>query len=152
MSSITFIQHKKGSPGFRHFGLGPKLHPCRGMQQLITLFNENTFWAKSRNLIDIQRMLKQSDVVVTVWSHKKLIGFGRSLTDSIYRAVLWDVIIASEYKGRGYGRLLIEKIIKSKELMNVEKIYIMTTNHKEFYKKNGFQDSYPQILLYKTLE
>jgi len=121
------------------------------MQQLIKLFDENTFWAKNRNLIHIKRMLKQSDVVVSLWADKKLIGFGRSITDTIYRAVLWDVVISSEYKGKGYGRLLVEKIINSKELINVEKIYIMTTNHKEFYKKNGFQDSYPQILLNKTL-
>ncbi len=150
MSSITIIQHKRGSPGFRKFGLGPNLYPCRGMQQLIQLFDENTFWANNRKIIDVKKMLKKSDVVVSMWSKKKLIGFGRSLTDNVYRAVLWDVVISHNYKGKGYGRLLVDKIIQSNELINVEKIYIMTTNQKEFYEKNGFKNSYPQILLTKS--
>ena len=150
MSSITIIKHKKGSPGFRHFGLGPNLYPSRGIQQLIKLFDENTFWASNRKLINIKTMLKQSDIVVSLWKQKKLIGFGRCLTDHIYRAVLWDVVISNNFKGRGYGRLLINKIIHSKELKSVEKIYLMTTNQKAFYVKNGFKDSYPQVLLIKA--
>ena len=150
MSSITIIKHKKGSPGFRHFGLGPNLYPSRGIQQLIKLFDENTFWASNRKLKNIKTMLKQSDIVVSLWKQKKLIGFGRCLTDHIYRAVLWDIVISNNYKGRGYGRLLINKIINSKELISVEKIYLMTTNQKAFYEKNGFSDSYPQVLLIKA--
>ena len=150
MSSITIIKHKKGSPGFRHFGLGPNLYPSRGIQQLIKLFDENTFWASNRKLKNIKTMLKQSDIVVSLWKQKKLIGFGRCLTDHIYRAVLWDIVISNNYKGRGYGRLLINKIINSKELISVEKIYLMTTNQKAFYEKNGFRDSYPQVLLIKA--
>ncbi len=147
MPLIKIIEHRKGAPGFRCFGLGPNLYPCRGIQQLIQLLNENAFWASNRNEKGIQTMLKNSDVVVSLWSNNKLIGFGRSKTDSIYRAVLWDVVISNENKGKGYGSLLINKLINSKKLQKVEKIYIMTTNHEEFYTKNGFVNSHPQILM-----
>ena len=152
MSLVKVIEHRKGSPGFRCFGLGPNLYPCRGLQQLIQLFNKNAFWANNRHAKDIQTMLKNSDVVVSLWSNKKLIGFGRSKTDSIYRAVLWDVVISNEHKGNGYGGLVIDKLLNSKELQKVEKIYVMTTNHKDFYTKNGFVNSHPQILLNRSCE
>tara|TARA_Y100001968_G_C19400876_1_gene740942 strand:+ start:749 stop:1210 length:462 start_codon:yes stop_codon:yes gene_type:complete len=150
MSLVTIIEHRKGSPGFRYFGLGPNLYPCRGIQQLIQLFNENAFWARDRHAKDIKTMLKNSDVVVSLWSNKKLIGFGRSKTDGIYRAVLWDIVISNEYKGSGNGTLLINKLVNSKGLRKVKKIYIMTTNYKDFYAKNGFNISYPQILMHRT--
>ena len=151
MSLIKIIEHRKGSPGFRCFGLGPNLYPCRGIQQLMKLFDENTFWATNRNSRDIKTMIKNSDVVVSLWSKNKLIGFGRAKTDSIYRAVLWDIVISDSYKNKGYGSLLIKNLIKSKELIHVKKIYIMTTNHREFYNKNGFTSSHPQILLHMDL-
>ena len=92
-------------------------------------------------------MLFNSTVVVSLWHHNKLIGFGRATSDLVFRAVLWDVVIDSKHQGLGMGKLIIEAILKNKNIQSVEKIYLMTTNSSEFYKQLGFNINKKQSLL-----
>ena len=92
-------------------------------------------------------MLFNSTVVVSLWHHNKLIGFGRATSDLVFRAVLWDVVIDSKHQGLGMGKLIIEAILKNKNIRSVEKIYLMTTNSSEFYKQLGFNINEQQSLL-----
>ena len=92
-------------------------------------------------------MLFYSTVVVSLWHHNKLIGFGRATSDLVFRAVLWDVVIDSKHQGLGMGKLIIEAILKNKNIRSVEKIYLMTTNSSEFYKQLGFNINKKQSLL-----
>ena len=92
-------------------------------------------------------MLFNSTVVVSLWNHNKLIGFGRATSDLVFRAVLWDVVIDSKHQGLGMGKLIIEAILKNKNIRSVEKIYLMTTNSSEFYKQLGFNINKKQSLL-----
>ena len=92
-------------------------------------------------------MLFNSTVVVSLWHHNKLIGFGRATSDLVFRAVLWDVVIDSKHQGLGMGKLIIESILKNKNIRSVEKIYLMTTNSSEFYKQLGFNINKKQSLL-----
>ena len=48
-------------------------------------------WAKERALEDVKDMLRHTDVVLSAWDGDQLIGFGRVLTDFVYRATIWDV-------------------------------------------------------------
>ena len=92
-------------------------------------------------------MLSHSTVVVSLWHHNKLIGFGRATSDLVFRAVLWDVVIDSKHQGLGMGKLIIEAILKNKNIRCVEKVYLMTTNCSEFYKQLGFEINNKQSLL-----
>ena len=85
--------------------------------------------------------------VVSLWDDKKLIGFGRASSDGIYRAVLWDVVVANNFQGIGYGRLIVEALISNQSLKNVEKIYLMTTNQEGFYIQIGFTTETIQKLM-----
>ena len=141
------MKHAPTAPGLRLLGIGPRLTPSNGLHQLQSFLNENTFWAKSRNKQQICKMLSHSTVVVSLWHHNQLIGFGRATSDLVFRAVLWDVVIASEHQGLGMGKLIIEAILKNKKIKSVEKIYLMTTNSSEFYKQLGFKINEKQSLL-----
>ena len=152
MIEVSIIHHIKGSPGFRRFGLGPRLYPCRGIDQLQKLFNNNSFWAKQRSKEDIKKMLKNSDVIITLWIKHKLIGFGRANTDTIYRATLWDIIVKKNLQNRGYGKLIVSTLLNSRELVNVEKIYLMSTKQENFYQGCGFKINKHQKLLFKEVD
>ena len=141
------MKHAPTAPGLRLLGIGPRLTPSNGLHQLQSFLNENTFWAKGRNKQQICKMLSHSTVVVSLWHHNQLIGFGRATSDLVFRAVLWDVVIASEHQGLGMGKLIIEAILKNKKIKSVEKIYLMTTNSSEFYKQLGFKINDKQSLL-----
>lgn len=76
-----------------------------------------------------------------------MVGFGRATTDGIYRAVLWDVVVAGDLQGQGLGRQVVDALINNKSVGNTELIYIMTTTSAGFYKQLGFVSCAPQQLL-----
>tara|TARA_Y100001968_G_scaffold70193_1_gene61340 strand:+ start:1232 stop:1690 length:459 start_codon:yes stop_codon:yes gene_type:complete len=147
MDELLLIKHAKGSPGLRLFGLGPRFKPSRGINKLQKLLNEHTFWAINRNKSQLRKMLLKSSVAISVWKNQKLVGFGRGTSDEIFRAVLWDVVISNDHQGSGLGRILVDALLNSSEIKNVEKVYLMTTNCVEFYKQIGFEISNQQKLL-----
>ena len=97
-------------------------------------------------------MLRGSPVVVSLWRGKRLVGFGRASSDGIHRAVLWDIVVAGDLQGRGLGRRVVEALLDSPRLRDVERIYLMTTNSAGFYRQLGFSSAEPQLLLIRTSE
>ena len=147
MKDISLIKHACSSPGLRLFGLGPSFKPTNGLRKLQVLFNQNTLWAKDRSIDQIKRMLENSNVVITVWYKKKLVGFGRATTDQVYRAVLWDIVVSKDIQRVGLGKIIVEELLKDKKINSAEKIYLMTTNSKDFYKQLGFKVNNNQTLM-----
>ncbi len=138
MNKFKIVKHAPGAPGLRYLGLGPNFAPQQGMKKLISLLHKNTFWAKNRSIASLSKMLSNSDVVISVWENKNLIGFGRATTDQTFRAVLWDIIVDKEYQINGIGMKIVQSILQNKLICKVEKIYIMTTHCQKFYSNNGF--------------
>ena len=133
------IRHLKGAPGLRLFGMGPDIFPTKGIKKLKALLDENTFWAKGRSEKNLKRLLANSSSVISIWDKKRIIGFGRATSDTVYRAVIWDVVVANDKQGLGIGRMIIKELLQSKDLINVRKIYLMTTHKSEFYSQQGFK-------------
>ncbi|MBD2570661.1 GNAT family N-acetyltransferase [Anabaena lutea] len=118
------------------------------LYQLQNLFNIAAFWAKGRSIEDLGIAIANSDPVISVWDGERLIGFARATSDGIYRATIWDVVIHPEYQGNGLGIKLVETILTHPR-MQVERVYLMTTNQQAFYEKIGFQtNSTTTMVLY----
>ena len=147
MKEISLINHSRGALGLRFFGLGPNLKPTNGLKKLQKLLNRNAFWAKSRTINDIKKCLTNSDVIVSLWVGNEMVGFGRALTDGIYRGVLWDIVIDQNHQGKGFGTLIVKNLLSSKKIKNTRKLYLMTTNKKFFYSQFNFKEVTSQNLL-----
>jgi ribosomal protein S18 acetylase RimI-like enzyme len=147
MDAICLLIHAPGAPGLRWLGLGPGLRPTRGLWKLQRLLDHHAFWAQGRSLPQLRRMLAGSAAVVSLWRGRRLVGFARASSDGLFRAVLWDVVIPEDLQGKGLGRLLVEALITSPQLRDVERIYLMTTNSSGFYKQLGFQEVDAQHLM-----
>ena len=147
MADIRLIKHAPGAPGLRLLGLGPKFLPTSGLIKLQRLLNKHAFWAKGRTCNELKRMLAGSKVVVSLWRGKRMVGFGRATSDGIYRAVLWDIVVAGDLQGRGLGRQVVEALMSAPSIAKVESVYLMTTYSVEFYQQLGFKVSNTQKLL-----
>ena len=147
MHDPLLIKHTNRGIGLRVLGLGPNLTPVNGIRKLQDLLRGNTSWANQRCKKDIKKMISKSNIVVSAWDNKKMIGFGRATTDEIYRATLWDIVVDKNYQRLGIGEKIINLIINDKNLIQVEKIYIMTTQCEKFYLKMGFQKESIQNLM-----
>jgi len=147
MKEISLIKHAKGALGLRAFGLGPNLKPTNGLNKLQKLLDNNAFWAKNRTINDLKKCLSNSDVIVSLWVDNEIVGFGRALTDGIFRGVLWDIVIDQNHQGKGFGKLIVKNLLSSKKIKNTKKLYLMTTNKKLFYSQLDFKEVTSQNLL-----
>ena len=147
MKPVFLIKHSKGALGLRLFGLGPHLKPTKGLVKLKNFLDRNAFWAKDRKINDLRKCLANSDVIVSLWSLNELVGFGRALSDGVYRGVLWDIVIDQDHQGKGYGKMIVKNILESKKIKHTKKIYLMTTSKKMFYSQVDFKEVTSQNLL-----
>ena len=104
--------------------------------QLLGLFHQAP-WAKTRSLDDAKEMLLHTDLTLCAWEGDRLIGFGRVLTDFIYRATIWDVIVDRAYQGQGVGTEIVRRILNNPRLKRVE-LFWLCTRRPGFYEKLGF--------------
>ena len=127
---IQLIRHRRGAWRLRRA-------PGQ-LRQLQQLLDAHSFWASGRSQPDLSRMLAGSQAVVSAWQASHLVGFGRATSDGVFRAVLWDVVVAGEHQGRGLGRRIVEALLQEPALQGVERVYLMTTNSSGFYEQLGF--------------
>lgn len=117
------------------------------LERLRQLFDARTFWAAGRTTAELRRMLRGSAAVVTAWHGNQLVGFGRATSDGVFRAVLWDVVVAERFQGWGLGRSIVETLLAAPAVAAAERVYLMTTNSAGFYLRLGFTESHGQKLL-----
>lgn len=97
------------------------------------------FWTGHRTRDDVVTMLRNSDVIVGVVRDGRLVGFARVLTDFVYRATLYDVIVAPDARGAGVGRVVMDAVIHHPRLGRVESIDLSCRPDKiDLYRKWGF--------------
>ncbi|MBD1824642.1 GNAT family N-acetyltransferase [Cyanobacteria bacterium FACHB-DQ100] len=116
--------------------------------QLQALFQVAAFWAGDRKLEDLAIAIKNSDPVISAWDHDRLIGFARATSDGVYRATIWDVVVHPDYQGAGLGRKLVQTVLSHPHVSKVERLYLMTTNQQEFYKRIGFEINQTTTMVY----
>ncbi len=116
--------------------------------QLQELFQKAAFWASDRRSEDLAIALSNSNPVISAWDGDRLIGFARATSDGIYRATIWDVVVHPEYQGAGLGRKLVQTVLSHPHVSKVERVYLMTTNQQEFYKRIGFDVNATTTMVY----
>ncbi len=107
-------------------------------EELRSLFLQ-TSWAKDRSFEGVKILIQSTDIFVVVRDSgtKKLIGFGRALSDGVYRALLDDVVIAINYRKKGLGKQIVQKLLN--QLETTEQVFLNTKPElEEFYKQFGF--------------
>ena len=104
---------------------------------LLRLF-EQTAWASGRGLDQTKEMLSHTQVMITAWDGTRLVGCGRVLTDFVYRASIWDVIVDASHQGRDIGKGVIQHILDHPSLNHVELFWLCTRNKQTFYESLGF--------------
>ncbi len=99
------------------------------------------WWTKDRALADVQRLVANSKIIVAFCDRAtgRLIAFTRVITDSVYKALVLDVIVDQNYRGRDLGRMLMDAVIAHPELKDVKHFELYCRPELvPFYQKWGF--------------
>ena len=52
-----------------------------------------------------------STLVISAWDGDRLVGAVRVLSDTIFRSVIYDLLVAPEYQGKGIGSELVNRCL-----------------------------------------
>ena len=117
---ITYTDHKDFAPA-----------------ALLPLF-EQASWAHGRTVAETTEMLRQTDLFIAAWDDNRVVGCGRVLTDYVYRASIWDVIVDAAYQGQDVGTEIMHRILNHPALQHVELFWLCTRDKHAFYENLGF--------------
>lgn len=103
---------------------------------------QQQWWGGKRTLEDVKLMAAHTSLMLGLVekSSDRLVGFCRVLTDFAFRATIYDVMVAEEFKGRGLGKRLMDALCKHPSLQRVSFIYLACEpDLSPFYKSWGFK-------------
>ena len=108
------------------------------IEQLWSLY-QSEWWTTGRTLPDTQRMLGGSDVIVAYEDQGELIGFSRVLTDFVFKAMIFDLIVAPAHRNQGLGSTMMTDIVQHPDLAGVAhfELYALA-GMTPFYTRWGF--------------
>ena len=85
-----------------------------------------------------------STLVVSAWDDDRLIGAVRVLSDTMFRSIIYDLLVLPEYQNRGIGKELLNRCIKH---FPKSEWLVQTTSSAGFYRRNGFTDKNDDVFL-----
>ncbi|MBB2478795.1 GNAT family N-acetyltransferase [Bacillus sp. APMAM] len=94
-------------------------------------------WNKHTEEI-IQSVFQASNVIVIVRDEMRIVGFGRALTDGVFNAAIYDVVVHKHFQGKGIAKQIIMHLTRRLERVSCIHL-ISTTGNEAFYEKMGFQ-------------
>ena len=97
-------------------------------------------------------MIKHTAIHLSAWHDGRLVGFARAITDTIYRAVIDDVVVDTAHRGRGIGSQLMNRL--GAELSDVEEVFFgCDTSEVPFYEKHGYEQAHhPYMKRLKSIQ
>ena len=77
------------------------------------------WWSRGRNVDDVRRVVRHSDLVFAFCDSEtgSLTAFARVLTDFVYKAVIFDVIVDRKHRRLGLGRMLLDAVTSQPALL-----------------------------------
>ncbi|WP_097150941.1 GNAT family N-acetyltransferase [Ureibacillus acetophenoni] len=94
-------------------------------------------WKKHTNEI-IQQVFEASNVIAILKIDGRIVGFGRGMTDGIFNAAIYDVVVHKDFQGQGIAKKIMEFLLE--KLSNVSCVHLIsTTGNERFYSKLGFK-------------
>ncbi len=110
-------------------------------EKLYQLYQHEWF-TQGRSREDICDMLKHTDFVFgfCVPQTGELVGFARVISDWVYKAFVFDVIVDQDFRGNGLGQFIMQTIFTHPVLKNVSHIELYCPEHLvPFYEKMEFE-------------
>ena len=110
--------------------------------QFIELLRKSTL-GERRPIEDrecMEGMVTNSNLIITAWSSKRLIGIARSMTDFYYACYLSDLAVDKEYQSSGIGKKL--QLITQEQLgPKCKLILIAAPAANSYYEHIGFTNN-----------
>jgi GNAT superfamily N-acetyltransferase len=116
---------------------------------------QGEWWSRGRKLEDIRRVVEHSDLIFAFCDPEtgQLVAFARVLTDFVYKAFIFDVIVERQRRELGLGRRLLDAITAHPALLFVEHVELYCRDEMvPFYEKWGFTAALRNVRLMRKVQ
>lgn len=121
----------------------------RHLPELMRLYAD-AWWSRERTVEQVRDLLRWSDLVVGLCAppDDRLVAFARVLTDRTFRAMMYDVIVDANMRGRGLGHRLMQAVVSHPMLQGVEYVELYCRPElAPFYRSLGFTSPGSGVIL-----
>ena len=101
-------------------------------------FIKNSYWGNLRTYEE-QKIALENTLNFGLFKNEKQIAYARVMTDRVFFAYLLDVFVIESEQGKGYSKLLIDKILNDDRLKNIDRWMLATKDAHSLYEKFGFE-------------
>jgi GNAT superfamily N-acetyltransferase len=112
------------------------------MDDLFQLY-QGEWWSQGRSMEEVRTVVTHSDFVFGFChpTTRRLIAFTRVLTDRVFKALLFDVIVHPEFRGTGIGTILMQRVLAYPTLQQVQHIELYCLPERfRLYHSLGFTE------------
>jgi ribosomal protein S18 acetylase RimI-like enzyme len=94
-------------------------------------------WSKHTHEL-IKKVFEASHVITIVTCNGRIVGFGRALSDGVFNAAIYDVVVHREFQHLGIGKKILDNLLD--QLKHISCVHLISTAGKEaFYQKAGLK-------------
>ena len=112
-------------------------------EEIISLYKSGNWWNEEADVSIIPQLIKNSYAFAIAVNKqlKKAVGMGRVLSDGISDAYIQDVVVLHEWRGKGIGKRIIQKLVTFCLSKRINWIALISEPHQEeFYLPLGFKE------------
>ena len=83
--------------------------------QLIALYKDAGWWKTENDEVDpefVDKIIKGSFSFAIAKDRDRIVGMGRSISDGVSDAYIQDVVVLTEYRGKGIGKGIIRALLE----------------------------------------
>lgn len=121
--------------------------------EVLALYCHPGWWQTDDNpqyLETVRKIVSDTFCFVVAREDGKLVGMGRAISDGVSDAYIQDVVVYSDYRGRGIGAEIVLRLIAFLREHNIQWIGLISEpGHEDFYERLGFarMENYTPMLL-----
>jgi hypothetical protein len=108
------------------------------------------WWSGGRRLEDVRRLIENSRFIFGICDSrsKRLVAFARVLTDGIFKALIFDVIVAQDFRDLGLGGRLLDSVLAHPGLQGVKQFELYCLPELvPYYERWGFSTEVGGVVL-----
>jgi GNAT superfamily N-acetyltransferase len=107
-------------------------------EDLCALYQDYDWW-DDRDVEDVRRALENTDETVLLRDEGDPVASARVLTDYVYYAMVYDVIVADDRRGDGLGKELMDAVREHPRLQDVSPSLLAREGLVPFYEQCEFE-------------
>ncbi|ADC52206.1 GCN5-related N-acetyltransferase (plasmid) [Alkalihalophilus pseudofirmus OF4] len=107
-------------------------------EELSNVFKTSGIKRPFNDLERLQRMIENSNVLITAWDNDQVVGVARAITDYCYCCYLSDLAVNKNYQSKGIGKELVS-LVQEHIGEEVALLLLSSPIAMEYYPKIGFE-------------